>query len=339
MYSTARWGGDNGVWSMPCCQWRRGAGRDLTLLRPLGPSRVYHVNILTNRAALTLFTRQLIELYFISCHQITCVGDLSSVSSRAEVPILFQNFYWHARSLPWAEELDLAEGASFSVPPSATSTGGADARALGRLAVQVRDELIDLAAQPTTVGSLELGRCRHHVEGAPRRTTCANGLCASRAAAGQAAGQAARLARGEGSLLTLVVVGGRERCARRSAAPINRRREMPTRKMPSAREDPAPVRACTREAAGRRRRHHRRAQASCRGELPTFRSDRPDRSEPSYHDAAQPRRSHHPPRPERAPAGLRLQESCQLASAAQATDHADCGARGRDRQLEAIEGS
>jgi len=33
----------------PCSQWRRGAGRDLTLLRPLGPSRVYHVNILTNR--------------------------------------------------------------------------------------------------------------------------------------------------------------------------------------------------------------------------------------------------------------------------------------------------
>ena len=66
---------------------------------------------------------------------------------------------------------------------------------------------------------------------------------------------------------------------------------------------------------------------------------RPDRSEHSYHDDAQPRRSHHPPRPERAPAGLRLQECCQLASAPQATDHADCGAHGGDRQLEAIEGS
>ena len=37
--------------------------------------------------------------------------------------------------------------------------------------------------------------------------------------------------------------------------------------------------------------------------------------------------------------GPEAPESCQLASAPQATDRADCGAHGGDRQLEAIEGS
>ena len=125
--------------------------------------------------------------------------------------------------------------------------------------------------------------------GAPEQTTCANGLRASRAVAGQAAG----LARGP------LFTQGVRREHEKSAAPIDRGREMPTRKMASAPEASAPARACTargrgagapaRGAAERREGSAHsaplRSVAICRVEvgLPTFRPHRPDRSEPSQH--------------------------------------------------------
>jgi len=125
--------------------------------------------------------------------------------------------------------------------------------------------------------------------GAPEQTTCANGLRASRAVAGQAAG----LARGP------LFTQGVRREHEKSAAPIDRGREMPTRKMASAPEASAPARACTargrgagapaRGAAERREGSAHsaplRSVAICRVEvgLPTFRSNRPGRSEPPQH--------------------------------------------------------
>ena len=124
---------------------------------------------------------------------------------------------------------------------------------------------------------------------APEQTTCANGLRASRAVAGQAAG----LARGP------LFTQGVRREHEKSAAPIDRGREMPTRKMASAPEASAPARACTargrgagapaRGAAERREGSAHsaplRSVAICRVEvgLPTFRSNRPGRSEPPQH--------------------------------------------------------
>ena len=124
---------------------------------------------------------------------------------------------------------------------------------------------------------------------APEQTTCANGLRASRAVAGQAAG----LARGP------LFTQGVRREHEKSAAPIDRGREMPTRKMASAPEASAPARAYTargrgagapaRGAAERREGSAHsaplRSVAICRVEvgLPTFRSNRPGRSEPPQH--------------------------------------------------------
>ena len=120
--------------------------------------------------------------------------------------------------------------------------------------------------------------------GAPEQTTCANGLRTSRAVAGQAAG----LARGP------LFTQGVRREHEKSAAPIDRGREMPTRKMASAPEASAPARACTargrgagapaRGAAERREGSAHsaplRSVAICRVEvgLPTFRSDPADPS-------------------------------------------------------------
>ena len=92
---------------------------------------------------------------------------------------------------------------------------------------------------------------------------------------------------------------------------------MPTREVTSAPWAPVPARACTGKAA--RARQHRAvgrlstapapAEATCRGDLPAFRSDRRDRPDPVQHVPT-------PPRPPRAStpsaAGApRLQKSCR----------------------------
>ena len=92
---------------------------------------------------------------------------------------------------------------------------------------------------------------------------------------------------------------------------------MPTREVTSAPWAPVPARACTGKAP--RARQHRSvgrlstapapAEATCRGDLPAFRSDRRDRPDPVQHVPT-------PPRPPRAStpsaAGApRLQKSCR----------------------------
>ena len=102
---------------------------------------------------------------------------------------------------------------------------------------------------------------------------------------------------------------------RSAAAPIDRREEMPARKVPSATEAPVPARAATgRRRAGASARGTARATAHSSAFAP---AKRPARSEPGWRGggrpapsarapaarATLPRRPRQPPRHERAPAG------------------------------------
>ena len=92
---------------------------------------------------------------------------------------------------------------------------------------------------------------------------------------------------------------------------------MPKREVTSAPWAPVPARACTGKAP--RARQHRAvgrlstapapAEATCRGDLPAFRSDRRD---PIPCSTCRPRRAHRAPRPLRQPArpGCRRADAC-----------------------------
>ena len=109
---------------------------------------------------------------------------------------------------------------------------------------------------------------------------------------------------------------------------------MPKREVTSAPWAPVPARACTGKAP--RARQHRAvgrlstapapAEATCRGDLPAFRSDRRD---PIPCSTCRPRRAHRAPRPLRQPArpGCRRADACvgRKVRGARADRHA-CGA-------------
>ena len=95
--------------------------------------------------------------------------------------------------------------------------------------------------------------CRPHRRGAPQQATCAKGVDARQGRwRGQAGGATPEHPRGEGDRgLSAALL-----------APIDRREEMPTRKVASATGAPVPARAATGRRAGGREREKRRPSDS-----------------------------------------------------------------------------